>query len=421
MEDQASSLRPGCLRWTTCGFCQECQCRGNYSGGRFGVGLQGSEVEDLKEKGHQKVRIFDYRELATATRDFREECILGEGGFGTVYRGHLRDTGQEVAVKQRNKSGHQGEKEFSVEVLMLSQLRHKNLVNLLGYCAEGDQRLLLVYEYMALGSLEDHLHGLAPDVGPLDWNTRMKIATGAARGLNYLHNETKPPVIYRDLKTANILLDNGFQPKLSDFGLAKFGPVGDLTHVSTRVMGTQGYCAPEYGLSGKLTMKTDVYSFGVVLLELITGRRAVELVDGHTEYIVEWVRPRIKDTKNVNEFADSMLHGQFSEDILRRVANIACMCVREDPGGRPSIKEVMLALEYLAAQKFDHVATGGDTGDDPGDDPERSPTTVLKENTKVMENLLAREQAVAEAKRWGETWREKRRQVGDNNPTMLDR
>lgn len=134
-----------------------------------------------------------------------------------------------------------------------------------------------------------HFAELTPDMEPLDWNARMTIAAGAAKGLNYLHNEASPSVIFRDLKSSNILLDEGFQPKLSDFGLAKFGPVGEKSHVSTRVMGTHGYCAPEYALSGKLTKKSDIYSFGVLLLELISGRRALEFDQGHARYLVEWV------------------------------------------------------------------------------------------------------------------------------------
>jgi serine/threonine-protein kinase PBS1 len=172
---------------------------------------------------------------------------------------------------------------------MLSLLHHQNLVNLVGYCADGDQRLL-VYEYMPLGSLEDHLHDLPPDKVPLDWNTRMKIAAGAAKGLEYLHDKAQPPVIYRDFKSSNILLGEDFHPKLSDFGLAKLGPVGDKSHVSTRVMGTYGYCAPEYAMTGQLTVKSDVYSFGVVLLELITGRKAIDSTRPHVEQnLVSWV------------------------------------------------------------------------------------------------------------------------------------
>ncbi|KAL0382638.1 UNVERIFIED_CONTAM: Serine/threonine-protein kinase PBL27 [Sesamum calycinum] len=225
--------------------------------------------------GHIAAHTFTFRELATATKNFRADCLLGEGGFGRVYKGRLESTNQIVAIKQLDRNGLQGNREFLVEVLMLSLLHHPNLVNLIGYCADGDQRLL-VYEYMPLGSLEDHLHDLPPDKKRLDWNTRMKIAAGAAKGLEYLHDKANPPVIYRDLKCSNILLDEGYHPKLSDFGLAKLGPVGDKTHVSTRVMGTYGYCAPEYAMTGQLTLKSDVYSFGVVLLEIITGRKAID-------------------------------------------------------------------------------------------------------------------------------------------------
>ncbi|PNX73931.1 serine/threonine-protein kinase, partial [Trifolium pratense] len=218
---------------------------------------------------------FTFRELASITRNFRQENLIGEGGFGRVYKGRLEKTNQEVAVKQLDRNGLQGNREFLVEVLMLSLLHHQNLVNLIGYCADGDQRLL-VYEYMPLGSLEDHLLDLEPHQKPLDWFTRMKVALEAAKGLEYLHDKANPPVIYRDLKSSNILLDKDFNAKLSDFGLAKLGPTGDKSHVSSRVMGTYGYCAPEYQRTGQLTVKSDIYSFGVVLLELITGRRTID-------------------------------------------------------------------------------------------------------------------------------------------------
>ncbi|KAH0891017.1 hypothetical protein HID58_053446 [Brassica napus] len=167
---------------------------------------------------------FTFRELATATKNFRKECLIGEGGFGRVYKGKLEKCDKAVAVKQLDRNGLQGNREFIVEVMMLSLLHHKHLVNLIGYCADGDQRLL-VYEYMSRGSLEDHLLELTPDQEPLDWDTRMRIALGAAMGLEYLHDKANPPVIYRDLKAANILLDSDFNAKLSDFGLAKAQPM----------------------------------------------------------------------------------------------------------------------------------------------------------------------------------------------------
>ncbi|KAF8016878.1 hypothetical protein BT93_H2167 [Corymbia citriodora subsp. variegata] len=365
-----------------------------------------SSVSEEGCKGTYEAQIFSYRELATATKDFRDE-VLGQGGFGSVYKGQLKKTGQVVAVKQLNKAGRQGDHEFLVEVLMLSLLRHPNLVSLIGYCAEGDQRLV-VYEYLHLKSLEDLLQDPPPDREPLDWNTRMMITAGVARGLNYLHNEADPPVIHRDMKSSNILLDEKYHPKLSDFGLAKFGPTGDKTHVSTRVLGTQGYCAPEYGLSGKLTKKSDIYSFGVVLLEIVTGRRALEYVDGHAKYIVEWTRPILKDRKNCIQLADPRLEGQFPESILRKVLDMAAMCIREEPSKRPPIDEVVLALDYLASQKY-HPPTSTKVSTKKGH-RDKSPDEMTTMLDKELELELEREQAIAEAKMWGESWRDKRRQ-----------
>ncbi|KAL2482399.1 Serine/threonine-protein kinase CDL1 [Forsythia ovata] len=302
--------------------------------------------------GHIAAHTFTFRELATATKNFRADCLLGEGGFGRVYGGRLESTNQIVAIKQLDRNGLQGNREFLVEVLMLSLLHHPNLVNLIGYCADGDQRLL-VYEYMPLGSLEDHLHDISPDKKRLDWNTRMKIAAGAAKGLEYLHDKANPPVIYRDLKCSNILLDEGYNPKLSDFGLAKLGPVGDKTHVSTRVMGTYGYCAPEYAMTGQLTLKSDVYSFGVVLLEIVTGRKAIDNSRAAGEHnLVAWARPLFKDRRKFSQMADPMLQGQYPSRGLYQALAVAAMCVQEQPNMRPLIADVVTALTYLASQKY---------------------------------------------------------------------
>ncbi|KAK4782938.1 hypothetical protein SAY86_007312 [Trapa natans] len=316
------------------------------------------ELSVLKEgpTAHIAAQTFTFRELAAATKNFRPDCLLGEGGFGRVYKGCLESTGQVVAVKQLDRNGLQGNREFLVEVLMLSLLHHSNLVNLIGYCADGDQRLL-VYEFMPLGSLEDHLHVLPPDKEPLDWNTRMKIAAGAAKGLEYLHDKANPPVIYRDLKSSNILLDEGYNPKLSDFGLAKLGPVGDKTHVSTRVMGTYGYCAPEYAMTGQLTLKSDVYSFGVVFLELITGRKAIDNTRAPGEYnLVAWARPLFKDRRKFPKMADPLLHGQYPMRGLYQALAVAAMCLQEQAATRPLIGDVVTALTYLASQAYDPVA-----------------------------------------------------------------
>ncbi|KAL8160061.1 hypothetical protein V2J09_001598 [Rumex salicifolius] len=363
---------------------------------------------------------FTFRELATATKNFREESFIGEGGFGRVYKGQL-ENGQVVAVKQLDKDGLQGNREFLVEVLMLSLLHHPNLVNLIGYCADGDQRLL-VYEFMPLGSLEDHLHDLPDDKEPLDWNTRMKIAAGAAKGLEYLHDKANPPVIYRDFKSSNILLEEKFHPKLSDFGLAKLGPTGDKSHVSTRVMGTYGYCAPEYAMTGQLTVKSDVYSFGVVFLELITGRQAIDSTRPHGEQnLVAWARPMFNDRKKFVKLADPLLQGKFPMRGLYQALAVASMCIQENAAARPLIGDVVTALSYLAnhddRRTRDDNGSGGKLGnnDEGGssgrkwdlqssdkDDSPRDPVRMLARD-------LDRERAVAEAKMWGENLREKRR------------
>ncbi|XP_015884157.1 probable serine/threonine-protein kinase PBL21 [Ziziphus jujuba] len=326
--------------------------------GRGKASSDDAEIGRGKGKGkagngpkNSAARSFTFRELAAATRGFREVNLIGEGGFGRVYKGRL-ESGQVVAIKQLNHDGLQGFQEFIVEVLMLSLLHHSNLVTLIGYCTDGDQRLL-VYEYMPMGSLEDHLFDLEADKEPLSWDTRIKIAVGAARGLEYLHCKANPPVIYRDLKSANILLDGEFNPKLSDFGLAKLGPVGDNTHVSTRVMGTYGYCAPEYAMSGKLTLKSDIYSFGVVLLELITGRKVIDVSRRPGEQnLIAWSRPFLKDRRKFVLLVDPLLQGRFPVRCLHHAIAITAMCLQEQPTFRPLIGDIVVALEYLASQSY---------------------------------------------------------------------
>lgn len=408
-------------------------------------GTTGSRRETLTRKdvpaGSIAAQTFTFRELAAATNNFRPECLLGEGGFGRVHKGRLESTGQVVAVKQLDRNGLQGNREFLVEVLMLSLLHHPNLVNLIGYCADGDQRLL-VYEYMPLGSLEDHLLDLPPNKEPLDWNTRMKIAAGAAKGLEYLHDKAKPPVIYRDFKSSNILLDEGFQPKLSDFGLAKLGPVGDKSHVSTRVMGTYGYCAPEYAMTGQLTVKSDVYSFGVVFLELITGRRAIDSTRPHGEQnLISWARPMFNDRRKFPKLADPRLEGRYPMRGLYQALAVASMCTQEQAATRPLIADVVTALSYMASHTYDpngapaqslragrerderrrgndverqderggKIVRNGEGGgsvhkwDFDGSERDDSP----KETARMLNRDFDRDRAVAEAKLWGENWREK--------------
>lgn len=350
-----------------------------------------------EENKNIAAQTFTYRELATATKNFRQECLIGEGGFGRVYKGHLEKTGQVIAVKQLDRNGLQGNREFLVEVLMLCLLHHNNLVNLIGYCADGQQRLL-VYEYMEQGALEDHLFG---DRTPLDWYTRMKIASNAAKGLEYLHHKANPPVIYRDLKSSNILLDKDYNAKLSDFGLAKLGPMGDNSHVSSRVMGTYGYCAPEYQRTGQLSVKSDVYSFGVVLLELITGKRAVDPTkDGHEQILVAWAEPIFKDTSRYIELADPLFKGDFPKRSFNQAVAVAAMCLQEDPTVRPSISDVVTALTFLWAES----GKGFGSSVSPAL-PVSSSDNNEEENNDQEEKITERERAVAEAIAWGSTSR----------------
>ncbi|XVF88544.1 hypothetical protein PTKIN_Ptkin19aG0059000 [Pterospermum kingtungense] len=226
---------------------------------------------------------FTYEELARATDGFSDANLLGQGGFGYVHKGVLPN-GKEVAVKQLKAGSGQGEREFQAEVEIITRVHHKHLVSLVGYCISGTTRML-VYEFVPNNTLEFHLHGKGRPT--MDWPTRMKIALGSAKGLAYLHEDCHPKIIHRDIKASNILLDFKFEAKVADFGLAKFS--SDVnTHISTRVMGTFGYLAPEYASSGKLTDKSDVFSFGVMLLELITGHRPVGS-SYMEDCLVDWV------------------------------------------------------------------------------------------------------------------------------------
>ncbi|KAK6913200.1 Serine-threonine/tyrosine-protein kinase, catalytic domain [Dillenia turbinata] len=308
---------------------------------------------DGELKFSSQLRKFTFNDLKLATRNFRPDSLLGEGGFGCVFKGWIEEngtapvkpgTGLTVAVKTLNHDGLQGHKEWLAEVNLLGDLLHPHLVKLIGYCIEDDQRLL-VYEFMPRGSLENHLFRRSL---PLPWSIRMKIALGAARGLAFLHEEAKRPVIYRDFKTSNILLDAEYNAKLSDFGLAKDGPEGDKTHVSTRVMGTYGYAAPEYVMTGHLTSKSDVYSFGVVLLEMMTGRRSMDKSRPNGEHnLVEWARPHLGDRKRFFHIIDPRLEGHFSIKGAQKAAQLVAQCLSRDPKARPSMSDIVQTLKPL--------------------------------------------------------------------------
>ncbi|KAL1218543.1 Proline-rich receptor-like protein kinase PERK9 [Cardamine amara subsp. amara] len=292
--------------------------------------------------------LFSYEELVKATNEFSQENLLGEGGFGCVYKGILPD-GRVVAVKQLKIGGGQGDREFKAEVETLSRIHHRHLVSIVGHCISGDRRLL-IYDFVSNNDLYFHLH-TANSV--LDWPMRVKIAAGAARGLAYLHEDCHPRIIHRDIKSSNILLEDNFDARVSDFGLARLA-LDCNTHITTRVIGTFGYMAPEYASSGKLTEKSDVYSFGVVLLELITGRKPVDTSQPlGEESLVEWARPLIShaiETEECDSLADPKLEGNYVDSEMFRMIEAAGACVRHLATKRPRMGQIVRAFESLAAE-----------------------------------------------------------------------
>ncbi|XP_062216887.1 probable serine/threonine-protein kinase PIX13 isoform X2 [Phragmites australis] len=306
-----------------------------------------------------RLREFTLAELRAVTRGFKPEMVLGEGGFGRVYKGWVDErtlnptkstAGVVVAVKKLNPESIQGLQEWQSEVNFLGRLSHPNLVRLLGYCGE-DRELLLVYEFMSKGSLENHLFRRGGTLEPLSWILRLKIAIGAARGLAFLHSSEKQ-IIYRDFKASNILLDSDFTPKLSDFGLAKNGPSGGKSHVTTRVIGTYGYAAPEYVATGHLYVKSDVYGFGVVLLELLTGLRAHDLNRPSDEQnLVKWARPYLAggQKQKLTSLMDRRLGGRYPPKAAFQAARLANKCLSGDPKSRPSMADVVVTLEEIEA------------------------------------------------------------------------
>ncbi|KAH6805430.1 proline-rich extensin-like receptor kinase 10 [Perilla frutescens var. frutescens] len=290
---------------------------------------------------------FNYDELVQATNGFSAQNLLGVGGFGSVYKGVLTN-GRDVAVKQLKIGGGQGEREFRSEVEIISRIHHRHLVSLVGYCINENRRLL-VYDYVPNDNLYFHLHGEGRPV--LNWAVRVKIALGAARGIAYLHEDCHPRIIHRDIKSSNILLDSNFEAQVSDFGLAKLA-LDSNSHVTTRVMGTFGYMAPEYASSGKLTERSDVYSFGVVLLELITGRKPVDKSQPlGEESLVEWARPLLSqalETQDFGRLADPRLEAQYTDSEMFRMIEAAAACVRHSFIKRPKMGQVVRALDTMA-------------------------------------------------------------------------
>ncbi|RWR78515.1 putative serine/threonine-protein kinase PIX13 [Cinnamomum micranthum f. kanehirae] len=391
--DSSSSSSPSSTRPSSPAISRNNSNEGTHSGSTSAFSSSMNEVSP---------KIFSFAELKKATRKFSRDTFLGEGGFGQVFKGWIDEktlaqtkagSGMAIAVKKMNSESLQGREEWQSEVNFLGSFSHPNLVRLLGHCEE-DKELLLVYEFMPGGSLENHLFrisGAFPGVSfssklcetfgmllgrqrittcimprgdleshlfrrcsafqPLSWSIRLKIAIGVAQGLAFLHTSERP-IIYRDVKTSNILLDLNYNAKLADFGLAMSGPY-ESSYVSTCVVGTYGYAAPEYVAAGHLYVKSDVYGFGVVLLEMLSGLRAFDKNrPSGKQNLVEWAQPYLSDQRKLlSRVMDKRLEGQYPSEGAVQAAQLILKCLVSQPRKRPSMTEVVETLEQIQAIK----------------------------------------------------------------------
>ncbi|XP_071735988.1 probable serine/threonine-protein kinase PBL19 [Rutidosis leptorrhynchoides] len=358
-------------------------------------------IVELYEEKAEKLRVFTYAELRQATNDFARLRKIGEGGFGCVYKGSIKSVDGKcdpiiAAVKKLNRDGFQGHKQWVAEVQFLGVVDHPNLVKLIGYCAMDGERgiqRLLVYEFMPNKSLEDHLF-IKSSNEALPWQKRLQIMLGAAQGLAYLHEELEAQVIFRDFKTSNILLDEDFNPKLSDFGLAREGPTEGNTHVSTAVMGTHGYAAPDYIETGHLTAKSDVWSFGIVLYEILTGRRSLERNrPKEDQKLLDWVRRYPVDSKKFGIIMDPRLEARYSLTAARKIAKLADTCLLKSAKDRPKMSQVVESLKQIL-----EVSTEGSPScknfervdDEPGESKEKSKSKDVSDSSKRRLAQLAK-------------------------------
>ncbi|KAK1432938.1 hypothetical protein QVD17_09841 [Tagetes erecta] len=307
-----------------------------------------------------RCRRFTLMEVKVATCEFNDERVIGRGGFGMVYKGYIDNAKTIVAIKRLNESSNQGYREFTAEIGFLSKLRHVQLVSLIGYC-DDEGEMILVYDYMPNGTLREHLY--KHNNPPLSWKRRLHICIGAAKGLQYLHTGANRAIIHRDVKSTNILLDENWVAKLSDFGLSKLGPKDQTQdHVSTAVKGTFGYMDPEYYKTGQLTKKSDVYSFGAVLLEVLCGRPVIN--HGlHDEQInlVEFGKSCYQKG-TLHEIIDLSLSGEIDPKCLMKYGEIAHSCLKEKGTARPSMDDVVWGLEFALQLQEEAEKTRGIVG-----------------------------------------------------------
>ncbi|XP_068645450.1 cold-responsive protein kinase 1-like [Aristolochia californica] len=291
--------------------------------------------------GSKNVMLFSYNELRAATKNFHASNKIGQGGFGTVYKGTLKN-GRQVAVKALSTESRQGIQEFLTEIDVITNVKHPNLVELVGCCVQGNNRIL-VYEYVENNSLDRALLGSKDKKLKLDWHNRSSVCMAVASGLVFLHEELDPHIVHRDIKASNILLDKNLLPKIGDFGLAKLFP-NNVTHLSTRVAGTTGYLAPEYAMRGQLTKKADIYSFGVLILEIVSGRSSAKSTRlGVQKFLLEWVW-QLYEEGNLIELVDPELEKPYPEEEVLRFMKVALFCTQAAAKKRPNMTQVLAML-----------------------------------------------------------------------------